>query len=103
MGPRHDTSRKPVGKRKELRTQGLPSGWHALCVTMPESALASLDAEIARLRASGVTKMSRSRLIRIALRVADPDVVLAAAREEAAGRVVESLAHPDARRPDPPR
>jgi hypothetical protein len=77
-----DTSRKPASVRKQHRAQGLPEGWHALCVTMPEAALIALDEKLDQIRAAGVLRMSRSRLVRIALSLVDVDAAIDAARRE---------------------
>lgn len=59
--------RLAVEDRRELRTPGLPAGWHQICVCMPADVVRALDAAIERCAAAGAGSPSRSRLIRIAL------------------------------------
>ena len=59
---------KPLAKVKAKRKQKpKPSHYEVLCISMYRDDLARLDAEVARLKAEGHTKMSRSGLIRFAL------------------------------------
>lgn len=77
---RASTARLPAAQRKELRAKGLPAGWHALCVLIPADQLDDLDGLLAAVKTAGVTNISRSKLIRIALRVVSTDAVIALAR-----------------------
>lgn len=57
---------KPIVKAKRKR-KPKPAHYEVLCISMYRDDLDRLDAEVARLKASGHTKMSRSGLIRFAL------------------------------------
>ena len=59
---------KPLVKAKAKRKpKPKPTHYEVLCISMYRDDLDRLDAEVARLKASGHTKMSRSGLIRFAL------------------------------------
>ena len=57
---------KPLVKAKR-KAKPKPTHYEVLCISMYRDDLSRLDAEVARLKASGHTKMSRSGLIRFAL------------------------------------
>lgn len=79
--PRPSTRRKPAAERRPIRTKGMPPGWVVLCVSAPGELITELDAAIARLNAgAGGGRMSRSRLIRIAVAHLDVDRVIAELR-----------------------
>jgi hypothetical protein len=59
---------KPLAKVKAKRKRKpKPTHYEVLCISMYRDDLDRLDAEVARLKESGHTKMSRSGLIRFAL------------------------------------
>lgn len=58
----------------------MPPGWVVLCVSAPGELITELDAAIARFDAAGVGRVSRSRLIRIAVAHLDVDRVIAELR-----------------------
>ncbi len=53
--------------KKRRKPKAKPTHYEVICISMYSDDLSRLDAEVAKLKASGHTKMSRSGLIRFAL------------------------------------
>jgi hypothetical protein len=66
---RPSTRRKSVDERKPRPE--LPDGWHQICASVPAETIVAIDAVIARLEVEGLGKLSRSRVLRIAVQRLD--------------------------------
>ncbi|MEM9067499.1 MAG: hypothetical protein AAGE52_03305 [Myxococcota bacterium] len=65
---------KPRTKKKKKK-KAKPDHYEVICISLYKEDLARLDEMVAKLKASGHRKMSRSALIRFALDTADLDAL----------------------------
>lgn len=63
------------GALSEDEVKAKPTHYKIICISMYTEDIAELDAKVAELKRRGLTKMSKSELIRIALRALDIDAV----------------------------
>jgi hypothetical protein len=74
---RRDRAAAGTSSRRATKGQPRPTHYKIICISMYNSDLERLDRDVAELRGRGLTQMSKSRLIRIALAQLDLDLIVA--------------------------